>query len=105
MDSFNAPVDFAGLTIIDSDVAPVPVLTSSRTTFALAAAGTSSAGMFSSPSLLASGSTGGVKLGSVLGLVYVERVSEVCGGAIQNSERQRFCLFNQGPQDEVETRA
>jgi uncharacterized membrane-anchored protein YitT (DUF2179 family) len=52
MDSFNAPVNFSGLTIIDE------VITSSHTTFASAAAGTSS-GLFLSPSLLASGSTGG----------------------------------------------
>jgi hypothetical protein len=58
MDSFNASVDFAGLTIIDEDVAPVQVITSPRTTFALAAVGTST-GLFSSPSSVASGSTGG----------------------------------------------
>jgi hypothetical protein len=35
-------------------------------------------------------------LGSVLGLVYVEDVEDVCGGAIQNSERQRFCCKKVG---------
>jgi hypothetical protein len=91
MDTFNSPVDFAGLTIIDEDVAPAPVSNSSRTTFASAAAGTSTAGLFSSPSSVASGSTGGVKLGSTMGLVHVGNVVEVCGGVISNSDRQRFC--------------
>ncbi len=58
MDSFNTPVDFAGLTLMDDDLAPILALTSLRTTLALAALGMSS-GLFSSPSLLASGSTGG----------------------------------------------
>jgi hypothetical protein len=60
MDSFNAPVDFAGLAINNDDVPPIPsALAGMRLSFALAAAGTSS-GLFLSPSLLlASGSTGG----------------------------------------------
>ncbi len=58
MDFFKAPVDFAGLTIIDDDVVPVLVHTGSHLTLASAAAGTSS-DLFSSPSSLASGSTGG----------------------------------------------
>ncbi len=62
MDLFNAPVDFSGLAIIDDDVVPVPAHTGSRSTFAAAAAGTLS-NLFLSPSYLASGSTGGVKVG------------------------------------------
>jgi hypothetical protein len=58
MDSFNTPVDFAGLAIIDDDILPVPAHTGSCLTFALAAAGTSS-NLFLSPSSLASESTGG----------------------------------------------
>jgi hypothetical protein len=49
MDLFNAPVDFSGLAIIDDDVVPVPAHTGSRSTFAAAAAGTSSNLFLSSP--------------------------------------------------------
>jgi hypothetical protein len=89
MDSFNTLVDFAGLIIIDDDGTPVPVLTGSCSAFALAAIGMS-AGMFLSPSLLVSGSTG-VKLGSTMGLVYVRTNVDLCSATIHNLDRQGFC--------------
>jgi hypothetical protein len=44
-----------------------------------------------------SGSTGGGKLGSTPGLVYVGNVLRVCGGIIQNSDQWRFCCKAAGP--------
>jgi hypothetical protein len=74
MDAFTNPLDFEQCNISEIETAvPVgPV----RPSFAAAAhpTGTSSEGLFSSPFSLASGSTGGGKVGSTLGLVYVGKV-------------------------------
>jgi hypothetical protein len=58
MDSFNTPVDFARLAIINDDVVPVLAYTGSCSRSALAAADASS-NLVPSPSSLASGSREG----------------------------------------------
>jgi hypothetical protein len=91
MDSFaNSPLDFDLCNINEVTAAEPPA--PARTSFAIPlSTGTSGEGLFSSPSSLASGSTGGVKVGSTLGLVYVGNVLGICGGVIQNSDQRRFC--------------
>jgi hypothetical protein len=89
MDSFNAALDFEQCNIIETIASEPPA--PSRTSFAVPTTPGTSTGLFSSPSSLASGLTGGGKLGSTLGLLYVDIVKNVCGGVIQNSDQRRFC--------------
>jgi hypothetical protein len=89
MDSFNAALDFEQCNITEALASEPPA--PSRTSFAVPTTPGTSTGLFSSPSPLASGLTGGGKLGSTLGLLYVDIVKNVCGGVIQNSDQRRFC--------------
>jgi hypothetical protein len=90
MDSYTgAPLDFELCTINEAIASESP--TPLRTSFAVPLTTGTSTGLFSSPSSLASGSTGGGKVGSTLGLLYVDIVKNVCGGVIQNTEQLRFC--------------
>jgi hypothetical protein len=67
MESFNALVDFAGLTLIDDDLMPILGLTSSRVTFALAALGPLAC--FRCRPCWHLGQRGVKKLGSTMGLI------------------------------------
>jgi hypothetical protein len=89
MDSFAAALDFEQCTIDEAIEFEPPA--PPRTSFAVPIATGTSEEFFSSPSSLASGLTGGGKLGSTLGLLYVDIVKNVCGGVIQNSDQRRFC--------------
>jgi hypothetical protein len=82
-DAFATPLNFVSFSIADATEPPVPVPPS----FAPTPTGMSY-GLFLSPSLLASWSTGGSKLGSTLGVFYVGEVSQICGGVIWNSEQR-----------------
>jgi hypothetical protein len=88
MDGFASAMDFDGLVIDD------PVVSTTRATLApLPPPSTGTSDMlFSSPTSLASGSTGGGKVGNTLGLVYIEDASDFCCGVIQGSDRRRFCI-------------
>jgi hypothetical protein len=78
-------MDFVSISIADATAPPA------RTIFAATPSGTSASRLFSSASSLASGLTGGGKVGSTLGLVYVDVVEKNCGGVIQTSDHRRFC--------------
>jgi hypothetical protein len=77
-------IDFTALSLALPDIADTP--TSSSDT---------SASMFSTPLLTSSGSTGGDRFGSSVGLYYCQEVNtntSPCGGVIANSGYNRFCL-------------
>jgi hypothetical protein len=88
MDDFTStPMDFAALVIEEPVIPPG----ADQLSFPSLPAGTSPM-MFLSPFSLASESTGGVKGGSTLGLVYIENSSDVCCGVIQCADKRRFCI-------------
>jgi hypothetical protein len=87
MDNFNTPLAFWGFSMVDATEPWVSV----RASFAPSSSTGTSDGFFLLPSSLASGSMGGGKLGSSLGLVYVGGITQMCGGVIQNLEQKRFC--------------
>jgi hypothetical protein len=86
-------LDLAGLDITDADA---PVATRLRVSTVSEPPGTSD--LFATPSSSASGSTGGGKVGSTLGLVFVSDILEVCGGVISGAGHSvtRFCTKPSG---------
>jgi hypothetical protein len=77
-------IDFTTLSLGIPDVSDTPA----------ASTGTSDS-LFSTPLLASSGSTGGDRFGSSVGLFYCREVNTVkspCGGVIANSGFNRFCL-------------
>ena len=88
MDAFDTAMDFDGLVIEE------PVVSTSRSSLSAlpSSSGTSAVLFGASPSSLASGSTGGGKVGNTLGLVLIEDVSDYCCGVIQGSDMRRFCI-------------
>jgi predicted nucleic acid-binding Zn-ribbon protein len=73
-------IDFSALSILPVPTAPV------------AAASGTSASLFSTPLSTSSGSTGGDRFGSSVGLFYCRDDTDVCRGVIVNSGGNRFCI-------------
>ena len=91
MDSFTNPLDFDLCNIAELDAVVAVPRTVRASSSGRPPIGTSEEGLFSSPFSLASGSTRGGKMGSTLGVVYVGKVLNICGGVIQSSGQSRFC--------------
>jgi hypothetical protein len=91
MESFTNPLNFDLCNITDIDAAAaVPRIVEAASTDR-PSTGTSDKGLFASPFSLASGSPRRSKIGSTLGVVYVGKVLNVCGGVIQGTGQSRFC--------------